>query len=91
MKKYAETNQHNTTYQLPDGRTVDIGDQKFRCPEALFKPNMVGKDIAGMHQLTYDSINKADIDIRKHLYENIVLSGGTTMYSGIGERLTKEM
>ncbi|KAK7254159.1 actin-like protein [Aureococcus anophagefferens] len=27
---------------------------------------------------------KCDVDIRKDLYSNIVLSGGTTMYPGIG-------
>ena len=34
---------------------------------------------------------KCDVDIRKDLYANIVLSGGTTMYPGIGERMTKEL
>jgi len=34
---------------------------------------------------------KCDIDVRKDLYENIVMSGGTTMYQGIAERLEKEM
>jgi len=63
----------------------------FRCPEALFNPGHIGKDFPGIHKLTYDSIQSADIDIRKHLYENIVMSGGSTMYSGIAERLQKEM
>ena len=34
---------------------------------------------------------KCDVDIRKDLYANIVLSGGTTMFQGIGERMTKEL
>jgi actin-related protein len=34
---------------------------------------------------------KCDIDVRKDLYENIVMSGGTTMYPGIAERLEKEI
>lgn len=91
MKAYNETKQQHKDYQLPDGRVINVGDQRIRCPEALFNPGKVSKDIPGMHQLTYDSINKADIDIRKHLYENIVLSGGTTMYPGIAERLQKEI
>lgn len=44
-----------------------------------------------MHELAYKSIMKADVDIRKDLYANIVMSGGTTMYTGIAERLTKEV
>lgn len=34
---------------------------------------------------------KCDVDIRKDLYGNVVLSGGTTMYDGIGDRLNKEL
>ena len=42
-----------------------------------------------MHELSYNSIMKCDVDIRKELYANIVLSGGTTMFNGIAERVTK--
>merc|ERR1719267_33891 len=34
---------------------------------------------------------KCDVDIRKDLYANIVLSGGTTMFKGIADRLNKEI
>ena len=43
----------------------------------------------GFHELVYQSILKCDVDIRKDLYSNIVMSGGTTMYPGIPERLNK--
>lgn len=52
---------------------------------------MLGKEIPGMHELTYNSIIKCDVDVRKDLYQNIVMSGGTTMFPGIAERLTAEM
>lgn len=45
--------------------------------------------MAGFHELVYQSIQKCDIDIRKDLYSNIVMSGGTTMFPGIAERLSK--
>ena len=41
----------------------------------LFKPSLIGKEDDGVHQTTYDSIMKCDVDIRKELYANIVLSG----------------
>lgn len=46
---------------------------------------------AGIHETTYNSIMKCDIDIRKDLYANTVLSGGTTMYPGIADRMQKEI
>ena len=51
----------------------------------------IGKEMPGFHEITYQSILKCDIDIRKDLYSNIVMSGGTTMYPGIPERLSKEV
>jgi len=78
-------------YELPDGQVITIGAERFRCPETLFQPSFIGKEQDGIHKLTYDSIQKCDIDIRKDLYTNVVLSGGTTMFSGIDKRLEKEL
>ena len=52
---------------------------------------MIGKEQAGIHKLTFESIGKCDVDIRRDLYTNTVLSGGTTMFPQIDERLTKEL
>eukprot|EP00999_Lentomonas_sp_LEN2_P002575 NODE_456_length_1480_cov_1078.583149_g424_i0.p1 GENE.NODE_456_length_1480_cov_1078.583149_g424_i0~~NODE_456_length_1480_cov_1078.583149_g424_i0.p1 ORF type:complete len:377 (+),score=130.39 NODE_456_length_1480_cov_1078.583149_g424_i0:136-1266(+) len=78
-------------YELPDGNTITVGSERFRCPEALFKPAHIGLESPGIHETTFNSINKCDIDVRKDLYANIVMSGGTTMYEGEPERLNKEV
>ena len=57
----------------------------------LFQPSFIGKEAAGIHDTMFQTIMKCDVDIRKDLYSNIVLSGGTTMFPGIAERLTKEL
>merc|ERR1712194_701728 len=49
------------------------------------------KEASGIHDTTFQSIMKTDVDIRKDLYANVVSSGGTTMFAGIGERMTKEL
>merc|ERR1712154_558061 len=51
----------------------------------------IGNEIEGVHRTTYDSIMKCDVDIRKDLYGNIVLSGGTTMFDGIADRMQQEI
>ena len=61
---------------------ITIGNERFRCPEVLFNPSMVGMEAVGIHDTTFNSIMKCDVDIRKDLYNNIVLSGGTTMFPG---------
>jgi actin beta/gamma 1 len=91
MKTSTESSDKEKTYELPDGNIITVGSERFRCPEVLFQPSMVGKEASGIHDTTFQSIMKCDVDIRKDLYANVVLSGGTTMFGGIGERMTKEL
>ena len=89
--EYNGNTANDVKYELPDGQTIGVSSQRFRCPEALFKPMMLGKEMPGFHEITYQSIMKCDVDVRKDLYSNIVMSGGTTMFPGIAERLSKEV
>jgi actin-related protein len=91
LKGAEEDSDLEKQYELPDGNIVVIGNERFRCPEVLFKPAMIGKEEKGVDQLTFQSIMKCDVDIRKDLYANIVMSGGTTMYKGLSDRLQKEI
>ena len=79
------------SYELPDGNHVIVRDQRIRCPEVLFKPSMLGKEGLGIHDLCDLAVQKCDIDLRKELYYNILLSGGNAMIKGLSERLTAEL
>jgi actin-related protein len=78
-------------YELPDGQKIDLNTERFRVPEVLFDPMICGRELMGIHQATYNCIQACDIDLRRDLFKNIVLSGGTTMFPGIVNRLTNEL
>lgn len=78
-------------YRLPDSNIIQIGSQLFRAPETLFVPANVGIEAAGVHKMLFNSVTKCDIDVRRDLYGNVLLSGGSTLFPGLEERILKEM
>nr|GFA51780.1 actin [Tanacetum cinerariifolium] len=70
----------NYEQDLETSKTSSTVEKSYELPDA-----------AGIHETTYNSIMKCDVDIRKDLYRNIVLSGGTTMFPGITNRMSKEI
>ncbi|KAI3841738.1 hypothetical protein MKX03_032216 [Papaver bracteatum] len=80
------------SWRLPDGEVITIGEERFRFPESLFQPSLIGMYSAlGVHEMTYKSIMKCDAKIHKILLHNIILSGGSTMFSGFTNRFSKEI
>jgi len=78
-------------YKLPDGSVIALGAERFRAAEVLFRPELIGLEYPGIHKLLVDAIDRTDIEVRKTLYSQAVLSGGSTMFQGMGERLLNEV
>ncbi|KAJ5074659.1 actin-10-related [Anaeramoeba ignava] len=78
-------------YELPDGQIIQIGKERFLSTECLFKPSLIEMEEDSIDKILYNSIIKTEDEIQKEIIDNIILSGGTTMFSGIKERLEKEI
>jgi len=79
------------TYQLPDGRIITIDKERFKCPEGLFKPILMGHELPGVHEALYNNIKYCNNDIVSDLYANTVIAGSSAIFPGFQERLQKEM
>ncbi len=89
MQKDDELN--SIRYQLPDGKILQLGSARFRAPEVLFDPTLVGLEYRGVHHTVLEAIAKADLDLRRSLYSTVLLSGGSTTCFGFGQRLLNEL
>jgi actin-related protein len=87
-----QTSTTKQSFSLPDGRDITLDKEQFMCPEALFKPSLIGMDsVPGIHELIYSSLMKCDIDVRRDMYCNIIVSGGNSMFPNFAERLKQEI
>ena len=91
VEKSKTSNEFKEEYVLPNGKIVNLNNERFQCGELLFKPFLSGIEYEGIDKLLFESINKCPMDRQKEMYGKIVLSGGSAMFKGLKERLEKEI
>ena len=79
-------------YELPDKSMITVtGAVRITTPELIFQPELNGKSCKSIQALAWQSISASDIDTRKEMMKNVIMSGGTTMYDGMSDRLKDEL
>ncbi|EDQ87060.1 uncharacterized protein MONBRDRAFT_35236 [Monosiga brevicollis MX1] len=78
-------------YRLPDMKEITIHHARFRAPEILFDPSIIGDESEGVHKVLHYAIQKSDMDLRRDLYSNIIVSGGSTLFDNFCDRLLNEL
>lgn len=91
LKAFDENRIKRKDFELPDGKKINLGNLMIRAPECLFKPKLLGIDIPGIHKEIDQTIMAAEPELRRELYDNITLTGGSTMFMGFRERLSNEL
>ena len=83
--------EYKFSYKLPDGLDLEFGSEAFRSPEIMFKPELIGIERDGVHQLVHESVSHCDGDLHAAMYSNIVCGGGNTLIKGFDDRLWREL
>ena len=79
-------------YELPDGNIVNIKEERTEAPEAIiFDSSLIFKEEKNIPEICNNIIQKCNIDIKKDLYNCIILSGGNSMFKGLPEKFTNEI
>ncbi|KAJ7034966.1 actin-related protein Arp3 [Mycena alexandri] len=94
FRKYdAEPYKHFERYEgehSVTGRTSDT--ERFLAPEIFFNPEIYSSDfLTPLPEIVDEVIQQSPIDVRRGLYKNIVLSGGSTMFQHFGQRLKRDL
>ncbi|XP_020647229.2 actin-3 [Pogona vitticeps] len=87
----ADEKKYLIEYTLPDRQVISIGSERFRCPEVLFNPTMLGFPEVGLHVQAINSVRKCKPEWQEELLSNVLLAGGSTMLRGFSERIKKEL
>ena len=91
-QKYTQKEEKNvSSYHLPDAQIIQLNTEKYKAPEILFSPHKIGLEWPGIHEMVFNSVKSCDIDIRKALYQSIIIAGGSSLLSGFNERLLKSI
>eukprot|EP00439_Symbiodinium_sp_Y106_P021299 s1350_g2.t1 len=82
-------------YKLPDGKVLDWEQGLLsQCAEALFQPGQhlkLDEEAVGIHKMAAGSVLACGLDIQKSLANSVVLSGGSTLFPGMCQRVQEEL
>eukprot|EP00746_Dinoflagellata_sp_MGD_P087022 gnl/MRDRNA2_/MRDRNA2_34516_c0_seq1.p1 gnl/MRDRNA2_/MRDRNA2_34516_c0~~gnl/MRDRNA2_/MRDRNA2_34516_c0_seq1.p1 ORF type:complete len:385 (-),score=52.02 gnl/MRDRNA2_/MRDRNA2_34516_c0_seq1:177-1331(-) len=91
LQESAESDEDVRTWRLPSFREIVIKEERFKCGEALFRPELMRKKLPGIHETVHSVISKCEPAVQTILYSNILLAGGGSLLSRLARRLRREL
>ena len=91
IRIFENNNDEVKEWELPDKRKIKIGNERFQSTEILFEPNKYGYNCINFKELFQQTVKSIDSDLRETMLLNIIFNGGTTLFKGFKNRVTKEI
>lgn len=94
-----ESSLTDPVYELPDGTSLNIAEERFNCAECLFDPAVIASMIptksedytSGFSKTLFDTVSSCAEEIREEIYGGIILSGGNTLFEGVADRIKQDL
>ncbi|XP_066093168.1 actin-like protein 10 [Saccopteryx bilineata] len=82
---------HPARFSVGNGCSVCLSSERFRCPEPIFQPGLLGHAEPGLPTLAFWALQRVPETLRRRLANTVVLAGGSTLFPGFTERLELEL
>ncbi|KAB0401931.1 hypothetical protein E2I00_017893, partial [Balaenoptera physalus] len=82
---------HPASFYLGNGCSVCLSSERFRCPEPIFQPGLLGQAEPGLPTLAFRALQRMPATLRTRLANTVVVAGGSTLFPGFTERLEMEL
>jgi centractin len=78
-------------HKLPDGSEISLGPELSQATEVFFNPALIGREHGGVAAIAAESIRLTDVDLRREIFQNVVLAGGSTLTTNFPSRFLQEL
>ncbi len=85
-----ETISSGIKYQQ-EGLDLPLGKMVWMAPEVLFDPGLIDIRDIGISNLVSEVLQRVDLSMRPELAQNVFLTGGGSIFPGLGERFHAEL
>lgn len=76
---------------MPDHSYIEVDYERIQVPELMFKPSIGNLSFNSIQGCIDKAVNNVPLDLKNEMWNNIVLSGGNTMFPSFSERLKQEL